>query len=694
MCPHNTCDYSVLGLPSDSALKTHLGLCHEDLPQTPVFPDIKTRTLEQALEDAIAANNLLAVAALARELTSFPQRKTGFVLQALTLGYRKAALTLLDLLGTPSELNHVHKKSTPILKVCEIGDEELFDILVEKGADINILVGESALAIASQNCHISIARKLLDDKNYLRSRSYASYTEAGALAMASTHGHLEAVSLLLEKDSDHYVKKAPRDFNRALNAAIKEKKVSCAKILLGWALKKDPSILPTKLRKFSEEDIDHMIEILYTEQAKVIEEGGGTKGNVLQAAARKGDCEAVSHLLDLGADIDYLRGSYGTPMMAAASNGKLEVVRLLFERGADFTKKDDQKYGSGGSAIDLAAAQCHETVVRELLDKGAVFTHEMTHWVHYKRNTNLQALARGGNSASAAALVRLLLENGANVNAAGNRFEYAQESRRPLQLAVEYGEDATLKVLLEYGADVNAKSSDSDGNTALHMAVKLGNPAKLGILLDHGANINAINTNGKTALMLGVTCSPWEICRQVLQILIERGANIEMVDNDGNTALMVAAKRLDQPLEVIQTLVEGGAEVWSAVESAARSSQVEIARVLLKSLSKTALRDHRYLLSLALSLEYSKEFANWDMISLLTEYGATVVRLAQESSVNQEFWDQTAGGVEGYQDDQELFYTDQDFQADGDSQMEKGVGVGEKGEGELTYDIEGSLNEH
>jgi ankyrin repeat protein len=351
--------------------------------------------LEQALEDAIAANNLLAITALATELASFPERKTGFVLQALTLGYREAVLTLLDLLGTPSELDHVHKKSAAISKVCEIGDEELFDILVEKGADINISPGENALTMASQNCHLSIARKLLDNKVYNRYFSYASYKRKGALAMASTYGHAEIVSLLLEKDSNHFVKKVPKDFNRALNAAIKEKRVSCAKLLLNWALEKDSSILPTKLRKNLGESIDHMIETLSAEQAKIIGEDGGTKGNTLQAKARKGDCEAVSLLLDLGADIDNLQGEYGTPMMAAASNGKLEMIHLLIERGADVKKKDDRKDGSGGSAIDEAAANCHETVVRALLDKGAVFTHESTPTIYNSRYTPLQALSRG-----------------------------------------------------------------------------------------------------------------------------------------------------------------------------------------------------------------------------------------------------------------------------------------------------------
>ena len=48
-------------------------------------------------------------------------------MQALVLGYREAALTFLELLGTLSELDHIHKKSAAILEACEIKDEELFD---------------------------------------------------------------------------------------------------------------------------------------------------------------------------------------------------------------------------------------------------------------------------------------------------------------------------------------------------------------------------------------------------------------------------------------------------------------------------------------------------------------------------------------------------------------------------------------
>jgi ankyrin repeat protein len=432
-------------------------------------------------------------------------------------------------------------------------------------------------------------------------------------------------------------------------------------------------------------------------------------------------------------------------MMAAASNGKHEVIRLLIERGADIKKKDDREHASGGSAIDVAAAHCHQTIVRELLDKGAILTPESFHIIHYEGHTPLQALSQ--RSAGSAALARLLLENGANVDASAANGPRYPELRRPLQLAAEYGDDAILQVLLEYGADVNhrgsvaytalylaiqrkshslasisallsvkgininAKSEDPYGDTALHMAAKLGKLDILEILLDNGTDINATNTKAETALIVGATCAHGEKCQQVIHILLARGADIEAVDEDGNTALMAAAKDRNQSVAAIQFLVERGAEtstrnlkgstalmiaadyenilvvewllqcrtshyaeengeVWSAVESATRNGHVKTARVLLESLSKTAIRDHRYVLSAALSFEYSKLNANSDMISLLAEYGATVAPLADESNTPHEFWVQEANGVEGYHDAQELFYTDPGFQFDYNSPVD------------------------
>ena len=605
MCPHDSCDYSVLGLPSAAALQRHLKLCHEDLPQTSTFPDIKTRRLEQALKDAIVANNLLAITALATELASFSKRKKGFVLRALTLGYREAALILLELLGTPSEIDYIHEKSVAILKVCEMGDEEIFDTLVKRGANININVRgkEAPLTIASQNCHLSIARRLLDNKMYNRDTSRCSHRRNGALVMATTNGHVDAVSLLLDKDSDDLADYHAKDIERALDAAIGRKDISCARLLLDWGSRNAPSNLPFKLRNIPQRNVDHMINDLWAKRDAGIMDDGGTKGNILQVKAYEGDYEAVSLLLGSGADINNLAGGYGTPLMAAAKNGKLEIICLLVDRGADIMRKDCRTYRHNGSAIDVAAANGHETVIRKLMDKGATFTNPSYHYskIHpyWRTYTPLQLLSISDKSV---ALARLLLENGASADEVAD----ASYLSTPLQIAAKCGADAILKLLLDFGADVNhncsvdngsgidgsqhtplclatmrkdhsliaistllsakdidinAKSAPPEGNTALHMAAKLGKTDLLEVLLDHGADINAINATEQTALMVGARCSPADMnYQQVMRKLIERGANVEMVDKNGDTALIIAAIPSNEGTEILQLLLEKGVQ--------------------------------------------------------------------------------------------------------------------------------------
>jgi ankyrin repeat protein len=66
-------------------------------------------------------------------------------------------------------------------------------------------------------------------------------------------------------------------------------------------------------------------------------------------------------------------------------------------------------------------------------------------------------------------------------------------------LAVEKGYADIVRVLLQYGADVNAIAED-DGYTALHLAVYYGHLEVVITLLQKGADINIKDINGKTVL--------------------------------------------------------------------------------------------------------------------------------------------------------------------------------------------------
>lgn len=109
----------------------------------------------------------------------------------------------------------------------------------------------------------------------------------------------------------------------------------------------------------------------------------------------------------------------------------------------------------------------------------------------YFKNTALVLAASYGRTET----VQLLIENGANVNAR------EIDGKTALMMAASHGHTETAKLLIENGADINTK--DEDGNTTLMWAAE-ENTETVQLLIENGANVNARNKNGKTALMWAI----------------------------------------------------------------------------------------------------------------------------------------------------------------------------------------------
>ena len=107
-------------------------------------------------------------------------------------------------------------------------------------------------------------------------------------------------------------------------------------------------------------------------------------------------------------------------------------------------------------------------------------------------------------------VVGLLLTKGAD------KEVITSTSATPLIIAAYSGSIASAKVLLNHGADVNAKESDwtplmaaMDDHINLGLSIIGNDPGELStepmemekLLISHGANVNA-KRNGKTALMI------------------------------------------------------------------------------------------------------------------------------------------------------------------------------------------------
>jgi len=141
--------------------------------------------------------------------------------------------------------------------------------------------------------------------------------------------------------------------------------------------------------------------------------------------------------------------------------------------------------------------------------------------------------------------VRRLLELGIFID---TRDEY--DERTPLHLSAYYGRVSVVRLLLEYGADVEA--TDSDGCTPLHLAAFKGHLSVVKLLLEYGADVDAIDNDGGTPLHLAAANGH----KDIVELLLERGADVNAKDNEGRTPLDVA--REEGHVEVARVIEEYG----------------------------------------------------------------------------------------------------------------------------------------
>lgn len=179
----------------------------------------------------------------------------------------------------------------------------------------------------------------------------------------------------------------------------------------------------------------------------------------LEAAVKRGDCDAVECALNLGADVNQ---DGGHALLLASSMGRSDIVALLLDRGAKANVRDKQGY----TPLFCAAGTC--------CDAGP-------------------------------AMVRALIEHGADVNAR------CAAGMTPLQSACETGRPKSVGLLLASGADVNPIES-SHGDTALHITAARvraeqthANVQIIDLLLGYGANVVARDADGKTPIDLWKT---------------------------------------------------------------------------------------------------------------------------------------------------------------------------------------------
>jgi uncharacterized protein len=188
-------------------------------------------------------------------------------------------------------------------------------------------------------------------------------------------------------------------------------------------------------------------------------------------AIRMGDADAVAALLDVEPSLLNSRLNRVTPILFAIYNGRAELARLFLDRGA--TPTFGEACALGDTALALQMLDGDPALLDSYSDDGFPAVGLAVFFRHPD-------------------LARALIERGADVNAtARNALRVA-----PLHAAAAMRDCATMQLLLDHGADVNARQQL--GYTTLHTAAQHGDEAMVEQLLAAGADPRFAGDDGKS----------------------------------------------------------------------------------------------------------------------------------------------------------------------------------------------------
>ena len=271
-------------------------------------------------------------------------------------------------------------------------------------------------------------------------------------------------------------------------------------------------------------------------------------------------------LIDAGADIETKNENGRSPLLRASVSGKIAVVKMLVEAGADVCVTDNE----GDSCLTLAAWSEHTETVRYLVGLKDV---DVNH-AENDGDTALHFAVQEGHGD----VVQVLIDAGADLEAKNKDDE---QGRSPLLLASVEGHLDIVKMLVEAGAGVRV--TDNEGDTCLILASLRGHTETVRYLVGlKEVEVNQKDNDGFTALPLAASGSHAD----VVKVLIDAGADIETKDETGRSPLHWAC--CSGALAVVKVLVKAGADVCvtnnkgnTCLMLAAHNGHTETVRTLL-----------------------------------------------------------------------------------------------------------------
>eukprot|EP00038_Savillea_parva_P005785 m.159972 g.159972 ORF g.159972 m.159972 type:complete len:764 (+) comp11885_c0_seq1:337-2628(+) len=359
------------------------------------------------------------------------------------------------------------------------GHLEMVKWLLEQGASLDDvdIVGNTALLYAVYGGHRHVVDELLARGRSLQERNSKNHT---ALLQAACGGHLDLVEWLL--DEGFSVDECDLDGNTSLLFAAWGGHLDLIHFLLtkGSSLTEQNqnghSIFLSAANGGRVEIVEWLLQNGFS-----LKETNNNGDTALLLAAYGGHQKLVKRLLKLGASLTDRNACGFSPLLSAANGGQLEMAEWLLDHGASLTEADYDGYTS----LILAACGGNIDLVRFFIRKGAVIK---------ERNSNGDTALLLASYCGHRDLVDWLLKNGSTLD------EKNETGMGALISAANGGVPDVVELLIQRIAEAGPdcadgiESTDEGGYTPLLLAAQRGHLEVVKLLAQYGANVQAVTT--------------------------------------------------------------------------------------------------------------------------------------------------------------------------------------------------------
>ncbi|XP_028249398.1 ankyrin repeat domain-containing protein 50 [Parambassis ranga] len=382
-------------------------------------------------------------------------------------GFGEVASLLLERGADPGHRDH--DGMTPLLLAAYEGHEDVVELLLEAGADVDETAGpDGSVPAAAAVTPLLAAAAMGHMKTVSRLLFWGAAVDAidcegrTALCLAAARGSTEVVRALLDRglDENH---KDDLGWTPLHAAACEGHRAVCA------ALTERGS-----MARVGEMDIEGRTPLILASQ-----EGHGS---------------TVKLLLDRRSPIDHRAYDGHSALSAALLEGHTDVAELLMKRGADTDVRDAE----GRPLLYLLVLEGRLDMASLLIEKGGVPLESKDS----EGRTALHVASWQG----CVEIVNLLLTHGANPNAQD------AEGRPPMHSVAWTGHAKVGHRLLE-ASGVNIHLACHQGATALSIAAQEGHANIVSMLLERGANPDHMDKYGRSPVKVAAKHGHFNIVR-------------------------------------------------------------------------------------------------------------------------------------------------------------------------------------